>query len=80
MIVTGQSEFESCPVIKVVNIETEQARMGNDIRVRPLRELTAKKRARELLLEVADGLLLRFRMDLGCLAVRQLERRLDTAS
>jgi hypothetical protein len=47
MIVTGQSEFESCPVIKVVNIETEQARMGNDMFVRPLRELTAKKRARE---------------------------------
>ena len=57
MIVTGESEFERRPVFKVVNIETEQTRMGNDMFVRPLRELTAKKHARELLLDVVDGLL-----------------------
>ena len=31
--------------------------MGNDMFVRALRELTAKKHARELLLDVVDGLL-----------------------
>ena len=50
MIVTGQGELERRAVFKVVNIEAEQARVGNDFVIRSRGELAAKKHGREFFL------------------------------